>query len=408
MSETEGTVTFVGGHAIEQHTASESNVEPDIREKALEAVREAVKKAGEDSAEDAASGKAKNPFKPEGASEKIEVERGPDGKFVAKTEGTPAPKASKTKETKEEPASEDSEDEIDVTKASVKQLLKAREKVAAVKKEASQVKDSLARERQQIAKDAAQLREAYELLQGQQRALEEERKRVSLIKSDPARAVREIGLDPEEFILNLAQEGTPEGKAKREYQALQQQIAEVKAWKEEQDLQIQNYKAFQQQRQVEAIRQRAVNDFLTLGMSEEKYPLVSSFYKGQEKALVALGDIYSEEFRHLSGGREGSYDQILDYIEDELAERVTNWYKKNNNKNSETKSQKDSEGASVKNQKTGQSQGSKGKSLNPEVSAERRTLTQKDLRDLDADERIEAAKQAVAVAVAASRSRSED
>ncbi len=393
----EAVVTFVGGKAVEQTEGLDSNLEQDERTAAKEAVRKAIEAAGDESAEDAKSSKAKDPFKPSGtkseADEKEEKdsppERGPDGKFLPR-DGKPADKGEKPKPPAD--AKEESDEPLDLDKASVKQLLKQRERVAAMKRDA---KDEISKAQQEFQ---AQQRQLYQMQQqyAQERAqLERERRNWQAIKSDPARAIREGGYDPEQFILDLAQEGTPEGQARRQQKEIQSQLAEIKAWREEQaQAQYRQQQQWQQQQVVQA-RQSAVKDFVSLGLNEEKYPHVANFYAGQERALVAFGDLAAEEYRNLSGGKEGSYADILDYIEDQLAERANTWYSK--------KQKGATSGQKADTQQTTEKPKSKGKTLNPESSGERRAHSSKALLDLDGDERLEAAKQAVARAMAQSR-----
>ncbi len=385
-------VTFVGGKAIEQSEGLDSNLEVDEREAAKEAVRKAIQEAGESSAEDAKSGRGKDPYKPPGlktdsgsdSAEKEQSgtpERGKDGKFLPKDGTPPKPKA-------EEKPVED-EEVLDLDKASVKQILKAREKVAAIKREA---KDEVSKERQEFARQQQEFFAQQQHFQRAQAQLQRQQQALQELRNDPARAIRELGQDPEEFILNLAQEGTPEGQQKRQYRELQNQIKEMQDWKTQQARQVQEQKQAYQEHQMAQARHNAVQSFVSLGLNEEKYPHVSNFYSGQEKALVAFGDLAAEEYRTLSGGREGSYADILDYIEDQLAERANNWYLKKGNK--ESKAPKVLEQEKPK---------SKGKTLSPSESGERRTLQPKNLHDLDGDERLEAARQAVSVALANSK-----
>lgn len=382
MSE-ESAVTFVGGKAVEQSVPQDSNLGTEEREAAKEAVREAIskaaKEAGETAAEEAKTSKAKDPYKGPGASDKPLPERGSDGKFKS-TEADKAP-------AKDEPESD--EEELDLDKASVKQLLKQRDRVANLKREA---KDEVSKLRQEFQAERTRFQQEVMQFQQAQQQLAREREALKALKNDPARAVREAGWDPEKFILDLAQDGTPEGAQRRQQQELQRQIDEMKAWKNEQlrMAEEQNQRAYIEQ--ARAHRNKAVNDYLSLGLNEEKYPHVATFYKGREKALVAEGDLIAEEFRNLTK-REGSYEQILDFIEDELAERAKGWYTKNSGKQT----------SQVREPEPQKKVSSKGKSLSPDNSGERRTLTSKDLRDLDVDERHEAAKQAVAVALAASK-----
>lgn len=375
MSDESAQVTFVGGKAVEQSEGLDSNLEADERTAAKEAVRKAIEAAGKESAEDAKSDRAKDPFKPAGTS--ASPERGSDGKFLPKD-----------KESAPEPKKDDAEEEvIDPAKASVKQLLKAREKVASIKREATDERALLAREKEEWTRQRQQEQAQF---QHQMAQLARQQQAINALAKDPARAIRELGLNPEEYILQLAQEGTPEGQAARRQREVDQQLAEIKSWKEEQARQAEEWRRQQQVHQMVAFREKAVREFTDLGLKDEKYPLTATFFKGNEKALVAWGDLAAEEYRSLSGGREGSYEDILDYIEDQLAERSNHWY---------TKGKGQQGGQKPKEQPSK----SKGMSLSPDQSGERRALQPKNLGDLDGDERLEAARQAVAVALAASK-----
>lgn len=370
-------VTFVAGKAVSQDEGLDSNLETDEREAAKAAVRKAIQEAGESSAADAKSDRAKDPFKPAVGS----PERGPDGKFLPKDE-KPAPKSDG------KPGKSDEEPDLDPTKASVKELLKARERVAQLKKSAtdeiSQERARFEQERQAFQREMAQLRaEAQQLAR--------ERQAIHALKNDPARAIRELGLNPEEYILQLAQEGTPEGQAARKQREIDAQLAEIKAWREAQQKQAEQAAYQAQVQQIAQFREQAVQQFTALGTNEEKYPHTATFFKGNERALVAWGDMAAEEYRHLSGGKEGSYEDILDYIEDQLAERANSWYTKRGTQKVEPSQPKV------------QPAKSKGVSLSPDMSGERRALEPKNLQDLDGDERLAAAKEAVAIALAASR-----
>lgn len=378
-------VVFVGGKAVEQHESMGSNLEPDERDAAKAAVKEAIQKAateaGETAAAEAKLGKAKDPYKGPGASDKPLPERDSDGKFVADV----------TKQKADEP----DEEELDLEKSSVKQLLKAREKVANLKKDA---KDEISKAKAELQEQQKQLRDFYAQVEAEKHSLAKEREVLKALKKDPARAVREAGWDPEQFILDLAQDGTPEGSQKRQFAELQRQIEELKADKEARHAESKKYQEEQQFRQHQAHRQNAINTFVGLSQQEDKYPHVATFYKGRERALVAEGDLIAEEFRNLSG-REGSFEQIMDYIEDELADRAKTWYTKSTGVGkAPTASPAKAAGSDTK-----PKVGSKGKTLNPEASGERRSFSSKDLSDLDADERHEAARQAVKVALANSQ-----
>jgi hypothetical protein len=395
-------VTFVGGKAIEQTETLESDRPADELAAAKAAVKkaiaEAAEKAGNEAASQAKEGKAKDPYKPPGA--KTEVERGPDGKFLPRDGAKPSESAAKDeKAAKEKPegsgeADKEDDEELDLGKATVKQLFKAREKAAQIKKAAS---DEASKAMAELRRQQEEFQRQVQAFQQSQAQIQREREALANLKKDPARAIREVGWDPEQFILDLAQEGTPEGQAKRQQQELQRQLDELKSWKEEQAKAHQKAMEEAYVRQHEIHRRTVVDNFIKMALNEEKYPHVSTFYKGREKHLVAAGDLTAEEFRNLSGGREADLSDILDYLEDELAQSAKAWYTRRNNDSSKTE-QEPVETSSPKKPVAKD----KGKSLNPGLSSERRSSGGNvNLKDLDAEERHEAAKLAVKAALAA-------
>jgi hypothetical protein len=385
-------VTFVGGRAISQTETLESDRPQDELDAAKAAVKKAIKesaeKAGKEAAEDAKSDRAKDPYKPAGTKKEPKEDtsdddggpqRGPDGKFL--------PKDGKPKAEKEDSDEED----FDPASASVKQLLRNREKIAKLKKDTN---SEIAKEREALKREAEQIQQRQYEFQRQQYELQQERAALAALRKDPARAVREAGWEPEQFILDLAQEGTPEGQAKRQQMELQRRMDAFDAWQRQQEASARKAQEEAHMRAAQDNRKQVVNSFLTMSKNEERYPHINALYGGNEHFLVAAGDLTAEEFRKLSG-REGSFEQILDYLEDELAERSKKLY------TNRSTVQQEPQGRALQSSKE-PSKG-KGKSLSPEFSGERRALVQSELKDLPDDERREAAKQAVKVAVANSR-----
>lgn len=377
MAEIEGSeVTFVGGKAIEQTENLDSNVESDVREDAMKAVREAVEAAGKESADNADRASKQDPFKPPGA--KKEVERGEDGKFK------PAGK-------KEEPVKEEKEEEetVDPDKASLKELLRKREKIA---KKESEFQKQIAAERSKVAEEARQAREMYQQTQHMMKQLEAEKAKLQRIRSNPAELLRDQGMDPEQFIIDLAEEGTPQGQLRKQQQELAQQLKEIREWKEQQAKQAEESKHSAQIEQIKAYRSHIENQFLTHALDAEKSPLTSMFFGRHKGALVAFGDNVAAEFRELSNGREADVVELAQFIEEELADGVKSWYEKNHG----------SKKATTPSEKTPPKK-VKGSTLSAEMTGERRALS-KTLKDLDGEERLEAAKRAVGVALAGNQS----
>lgn len=371
MSDETNGVVFVGGKAVEQHLDPGSALDGDERDAAKAAVKAAIEAAGKDAAEGAKEVLAKNT--PKGAVREKDAD----------TEPT-------------EPKDDVSDEPLDLDKASVKQLLKAREKAAAIKREA---KSEAAQVRQQISEQQAQIQSEWAKIQEAQRAIAQQQANWELLRKNPGDAVRRIGLDPEQFILDLAKEGTPEGAAERRYREMEAQLRQAQEWQRNQELQRQQWEESQRQAQIGQKRAGIIQEFTSKAMNAEKYPMISEFYANNHNGLVALGDLTAEEYRNLTDGKEAGLDDILDYIEDDLASKAHAWYKKYNGSSSTVTK------VVAKNQQKppAKAPSSKGKSLSPEQSGERRTLSSRELSGLDDDERHEAAKQAVAVALANSK-----
>lgn len=361
-------VTYVAGKAVEQTEALDSGVEADVREDAMAAVREAIENAGKEAAEQSKKVE-KDPFKPPGA--KKEVERGEDGKFK------PAGK-------KEEAVKDEEEEEVDPDKASVSALLRKREKIA---KKDNEFQKQLAEQRKSIQEETARARQELQQAQQLMRQLEQEKQKLALIKSNPALLLKEQGLDPEQFILDLAEDGTPQGQLRKQQRELQEQLAEIKNWKAEQAKQVELAQQQAQIGQIQAYRNHVEKQFLDSALNQESSPLTSMFFGKHKAALIAFGDHVAAEFRELSNGREADIQDIVKYIEEELADGVKSWYEKNHGVQ---KAQTPSKTPPKK---------VKGSTLSPEMSGERRALS-KTFKDLDDEERLEAAKRSVGVALA--------
>ncbi len=381
----EANVTFVAGKAIEQHEAAESNLESDERSEAMAAVREAIKGAAKEATEESEKASKQDPYKPPGAKAEMPPKDPKTGKFLPKSE---AASEESGKETAEE-----EDDEIDPSSAGLKQLLKGREKLA---KQKLAVKDELSREKARIAEETAKLQQTWQQMQAVQEEIKREQAKLQMLKKDPARAVREFGWEPEQFIVDLARDGTPEGIAERQRRELQAELQELKNWRQEQARMQEQYQRRAQENQMVQYRQNIEKQFLDYAFNAEKNPLTSAFYKGCENALIAEGDILAAEFRRLSGGREAELAEIVDFIEEELAQRYNAVYE------SKSGSKKDV-APPVDGKKP--AKGSKGKTLGPELTSQRSTLNKKALKDLDEEERLEAAKESVGLALASAAER---
>lgn len=358
----EGTeVTFVNGIAEEQTTEGQSNIPADDRAAAVAAVKEAMKAEGEKAAKEAKNSVEQDPLRP-----RESTERGPDGKFLKTGEKQP---------------SKEGEAVVDPDTASLKQALAQRKQMAAQK----------AQFQQEQQRAMAEINAARQQFMREQAQFAEDRKRFELLRKDPIRAIKENGWDPETFILDIARDGTPEGQAARESRELREQVAEMNRWREEQAKAFQAQKQREVQQQNVQYRQDVEREFLKTSLDDAKYPNIASMYKGHEHGLIAEGDVIAEQYRNLTG-KEASFDDIAEYLE----ERTANWYKSRSG---------GQQVAATQVPKGRPTQGSAtGRTLTPEGSSERRSLGVT-LKDLDGDERLAAAREAVAAAMNASGTR---
>lgn len=343
----------------------------DEREAAKAAVREAVEKAGKEAAESAKANKANDPWMPEGAQR-----------------GDKAPKLEEDTESEPEKEADKEEEEFDPAKASVKQILKNREKIA---KEKNAAKEEINRERAQLQQQYQQFQAMQHQMAQQRAMLEQERRFLQNLRQNPALAVREAGWDPEQFINDLAMDGTPEGNLRRQQQVLERQIKEMNDWKEAQVRQQQEALKQYESQQAAQFRQHIENRFLSVAMNKEKSPTLNALFSGNEAGLIYQGDLVAQEVRQLTGGREATPEEIAEALEEKFAGALDSWYK------SRQSGQVSAQVVSAK-----PAEVLRGKTVSPNSGGERRSLSPKNLSELDGDERLEAARQAARIAIRAS------
>ena len=372
MSEVEtesGTVTYVNGRVESQTTEGEGSGTPDgEREAAIAAVKAALKgeaaKAGESAAKEAKEAREQDPLRP-----RSDTTRDEAGKFTKTTED--APKA---------PTDDDA--------ASLKRVLQERKQIAANK----------AAQQSEFNKMHQQL-QAYERSLQQQRAeIDRDRKRYETIKTDPVRAFRENGWDPEAVILDLARDGTPEGVAARQQREFQSQLKEMQDWKLQQEQSRQEATRQAESRAWDARRAQVEQEFVGTALNEEKHPHLSSFYSGHEASLVAEGDSVADQYRALTG-KEATSSEIAEYLE----ERAAKWYKTMSSKSQALVAGGQQTRPPVTQGRPTQGSAT-GRTLSADDSSERRSLGAS-FKDLDGDERLAAAREAVGAALRASSER---
>lgn len=368
-----GEVVYVGGKAVEQNTTGET---PDgDHGDELAAAKAAVKKvmdddakaeakeAGKAAAKEAKESRAKDPLVPR--------DRDADGKFIPND----SDEKRSAKPTEPDPEASALRKALSERKETAKYKAEANAELERMRAEVRQVHQQVLRDKQEVATERAKLAQ---------------------LRSDPIRAIRENGWDPEQFIMDIAQDGTPEGKAARANRELQQSIKELHEWKAAQAEERQQQARQLQQNKQKEFRQQVERQFLDTTFNtkneagEEQHPHLAGLYKGHEVGLLAEADVVAEQYRNMTG-KEATFSEIAEYLE----ERAAKWYKSMSGRTQAV--------PPVTQGKP--TQGSSGKkSLSPAGSSERRSLG-KSFADLDGEERREAAMTAVRSAIHASGER---
>lgn len=368
-----GEVTYVNGHAVEQTTSGET---PDgDHGDELAAAKAAVKAALEEDGK-AAAKESKEHLDKDPIQKAAKRERGPDGKFLKDedAEGTteaPSKPAKVVKPAEDEEASQ------------LRKALQERKETARYKAEAAAEVEAARNEARQF----------YQQLQKEKQELAKEKERLAMLRKDPLRAIRENGWDPEEFILDIANDGTPEGQARRLQRERDAEFQEMKAWREEQKQAVIKQQEAAKQQEKAHFRNQVEQEFLkTAATRNEAGEHVNvhlvSMYKDDPAALCEAADRVAERYRATTG-KEATFAELAEYLE----ERAAKWYKSM----SERKGVSQADASVTKGKPTPGSATGK-KSLSPAGSSERRTLGSP-YKDLDGDERLEAAKTAVRVAI---------
>lgn len=403
------------GHVREQTVRNNPTVdgeeigENENKEAAREAVRKAIKEAS-------AKEKAKKGSKTEDEDDEKPVKKEPSKSVKKPSAGHKSPPPDNAEDDEvstdeegvdDDPGADEDPDEVkkgghkkspevdeedDTDGENLRKVLKNRAKIA---KEKAKAAEENQRIQQEFGRQKAALeQQAWEIEQG--------RKQLQRLKENPVEAVRAAGWDPEAFIMDLAQSGTPEGQAQAKLRAMEQQIAQQNSqWEALQRQQEQNIARAQYEQAVN-YRQSMETQFLAVTTDAKQSPYTAAFYKGREAALLAEGDIIAKQYNELTG-KIAYPQQIAEYMEEVLAERAEAWYKETV-KSRTSQEDDEEEDDTVEEEAETQASGVKGK--RPKVSRtiessprDKRSLTSKNLADLDEDELREQARANVRLAI---------
>lgn len=258
-----------------------------------------------------------------------------------------------------------------LSKSELKKALAAREETARARQAASQEAELIKREVSQAQ---------YEIQQ-QRRQLQRERESLLKLRSNPAEAIRELGMDPEDFIMNLAQAGSPEDKLQRRLKEQDEAIRRLHGERQNELRQQQEAQARYQEQQQAQFRESVTSEFVTIAKAN---PLTRDFYEGTEKVLIAWADQIADEYRDLTG-KEATSAEVAEYIEEQLQARY--------HKSSSGNKRASGNGKATQSAKP-------AFSVNGRDASDKRAL-KRTFNDMDEEERSLAAREAAQAAIAA-------
>lgn len=405
-------MTFVGGKAVEQHTEGQKPAEGSAhateRDAAIAAVKTALEEHGKQAAKEAKAARAKDPLAPK--------ERAEDGKFLPKDASlSPEDKADaeraaavkKLEKTSGTGVEEPKAEEEDPDAVALRKALDGRKRAAKAKAEAQQ---TLERERHEA-------RQVHQQYTAELAKVQREKEKYERWAKDPVRFISESGRAPEDLIMELAQAGTPEAKRRAAIEAEKDEIRQLRAWQEREENNRKAFAEHQAKQQKVQFRQSVEKQLLANAYQvspetqEEKYPHLATMYKGHEDQLCSDADRVADQYRAATVGQgpqgrglEATFEEICEYLE----ERNAKWYRSMYGRASRLNGSQAATGsmgqpAQVNSQARGNQvrpSSVAGRGISPNDSSERRTLGT--LRDLDGEERREAAMIAVRAAITAS------
>lgn len=162
--------------------------------------------------------------------------------------------------------------------------------------------------------------EAYQLkAQSEQmyRQVQEQAQWLAALKKNPVQALRQAGLDPEDFIMSIAQDGTPEGQWEREKRELREKANAFDQWKQEQEEQRQAWQQQQLQEQQRSHRAQMVGQFIegSKASTHIKAAMDAGLYS--DRTLIAEGDRVAREYFSITG-HHAEVKDIVEYLDEQI------------------------------------------------------------------------------------------
>lgn len=168
--------------------------------------------------------------------------------------------------------------------------------------------------REEIAKEKAEIEQHRHELSRKEQEVLEAAQYIRKLRNDPAAAVRALGIEPEDFIAQLANGATPEYKQKSELDSIRAELAETKRALQERSEREKQEQEQYRVRQAQQLAHRAESDFYRTAVSDD-FPTLKSLFSGEDAGyLIAKANDVAERY-YQAAGKPAAYRDIAEYLE---------------------------------------------------------------------------------------------
>lgn len=168
-------------------------------------------------------------------------------------------------------------------------------------------RQELEAERQKFLKEQSEIERHKSELKKQSEFLEQLRK-------NPAAAVRAIGMEPEKFIMDLANDGTPESQAEKRFAELAQQQQELRSLIEQAQKAEQEAIQKSQQAAVQAHVRQAEQKFVEL--TQKSFPTLHTRFSDHPDLLVKWGNDVAEYIHAATGKERVPHEDVAEFLQE--------------------------------------------------------------------------------------------
>jgi hypothetical protein len=199
-------------------------------------------------------------------------------------------------------------------------ILSAREKAAEPKTEAQKLIEEAKKQGEELAKLKAEI-------ESDRAAIAAEKAKLAKLKDirNAPEALKDLGWDPEEFVVTAAEANTPMGKLQALVRQQAEQIAKLSGKAESWEKEAEENKTKAQKQAEEAALRQTEENFQKVALDAEKFPTIARLYGDDDEdkqVLLMKAHNVARRYRAATGGEEATFEQIAEYLEQRAQEKL--------------------------------------------------------------------------------------